>query len=312
MPLPRMAEKDAEVSDTVSREILPDTQAAAKKPSAAKAGPADRQQKAAQAPAAKAIPVPSGTVSREMSMPVPGSDTVMREMSSGAEKPDDLQSLLSGLPTHYEMPKEQIEAIRSGKPYTPSAAGNASSGDTVQREPADQSRQTAGSKQNAPKQKAQGNDSKQAAEAVTRDIVQRESDFVLPKQQKSGASEKSAEREAPKKENKKASSAPKLAGLPQGNFGQNGPAGNSGAFSAPSGGFAGAQASGVVQREMSSATEAKQVLDAAENTPAENVEQKVEAVFPEVTARQLEILADKLVPRIKRIMRTEMERGIFR
>ena len=36
-------------------------------------------------------------------------------------------------------------------------------------------------------------------------------------------------------------------------------------------------------------------------------------VIPQiVTPRQLDSLADKLVPRIKRLMRAEMERGVFR
>ena len=45
----------------------------------------------------------------------------------------------------------------------------------------------------------------------------------------------------------------------------------------------------------------------AEETENENEER------PQiVSARQLDALADKLVPRIKRMMRAEMDRGVFR
>ena len=50
-----------------------------------------------------------------------------------------------------------------------------------------------------------------------------------------------------------------------------------------------------------------------DDASAENeLNKRLEELMPEVTAKQLDQLADQLVPRIKRIMRNEMERSLFR
>ena len=44
------------------------------------------------------------------------SDNIVQRAS---DLPDDIKDMLQGFPTHYEMPQEQIDAIRSGQTYTP-------------------------------------------------------------------------------------------------------------------------------------------------------------------------------------------------
>ena len=65
----------------------------------------------------------------------------------------------------------------------------------------------------------------------------------------------------------------------------------------------------VVQREMDTKSSKPDVTNILNDKSAE--EQRKELV-PEVTPQQLETLANRLVPRIKRSMRAEMERSIFR
>ena len=52
--------------------------------------------------------------------------------------------------------------------------------------------------------------------------------------------------------------------------------------------------------------------DTSEKDDNDAAEKVLETLLPEITSQQLEELADKLLPRIKRIMRAEMERSLFR
>ena len=215
-------------------------------------------------------------------------NTVMRESASST---DDLSSLLSSLPTHYEMPKEQVEAIRSGSSYT---AGQNEA--TVQREPADTGKPGKGS--------STGKNAKAASRSGT---VQRESDFALPhslagRKAGTGKSSSTVQRE-----------------FDQTNQGRK-TADNSrpNSFPADRGSFPEQSEPDTIQREIAAPESSGVTADANESaadTSTANeaaVKETIEKAIPEVTPRQLDALAEKLLPRIKRIIRAETERSIFR
>ena len=224
--------------------------------------------------------VPAG--GRQINMPLPhehDADTVQRETASGSS--GDLSELLKGLPTHYEMPQEQIEAIRFGKQYTPSGSSGSAPENAVQREM-------------LPPKKTE---KLSAAGRPRKSSVSREYD---PEQSSPFSGQWD---------------------LPSGSFGQKNSAGNQGSP------FRSSESSGnnsdsVVQREYleSEKTESRIETEPAapqsaakDESPAENeLNKRLEELLPEVTAKQLDQLADQLLPRIKRIMRNEMERSLFR
>ena len=221
------------------------------------------------------------------------------DFSSG----DDLQSLLSSLPTHYEMPRAQVEAIRSG---------NIPQSNAVQRE------------YQASQPEKQGE--KAVSTASPQSMIQREPDLVLPKQQNhnaaytqnSAAGEPVIQREmaAPSKK----SSMPFPGVLP--GFGQtSGSHNNSSNFQKPQNMFPGvntsynSQASDMVQREiMEPAAVPETGINEEDAVTAgrDLVSSIKDELPPEVTSQELDILADRLMPRIKRMMRAESERSIFR
>ena len=274
------------------------------------------------------------SIQREMSpeqraeFPAPSvSDkTVQRKMSpeQGAGG-GSLSDLLKGLPTHYEMPKEQIEAIRSGRPYT----GHSDAGKeppTVSRELSDGIGKMS-DPENRPEAGARNSGAgRAAAEAVVQNIIQREPDFVLPKHTNGPVSENQTSEPEVRREilsqpaasHSFSQTAGKLPGagktLP-GSFGQKGLPGSTGAAPLNNGFFGGV--TGLIQRESedngSPAPSPSEKASADQETGSdEAAEEKIHALFPEVTATQLDTLADKLVPRIKRMMRAEMERSVFR
>ena len=224
------------------------------------------------------------------------------------EPNDNLTSLLRSLPTHYEMPKEQIEAIRSGTAYTPQ-------NDVVHREiiPLQDS-------------KVQSQNNTSLSEAKIQPVVQREAEFVLPKRHNDNSSEKAEQVSTIQREI--SSSQPKKilnSALPMGSFGSSN---SSGADSSrqsfgntSSNYFPGVtnnnvQNSGTVQREFKDKFDSaidSLFPDSLKSKPASGKSDDDEQnTAPEVTRRDLDMLADKLLPRIKRIMRSEMERSIFR
>ncbi|MBQ6481619.1 MAG: hypothetical protein IJI45_10915, partial [Anaerolineaceae bacterium] len=224
------------------------------------------------------------------------------------EPNDNLASLLRSLPPHYEMPKEQIEAIRSGTAYTPQ-------NDVVHREiiPLQDT-----------KEQSQNNTS--LSEAKIQPVVQREAEFILPKRHSDNSSEK-AEQESTIQREISSSQSKKIlnSALPMGSFGSSN---SSGADSSrqsfgntPSNYFPGVtnnnvQNSGTVQREFKDKFDSaidSLFPDSLKSKPASGKSDDDEQnTAPEVTRRDLDMLADKLLPRIKRIMRSEMERSIFR
>ena len=285
-----------------------------------------------------AAQVKAQTVQREMKLPaakpmsgerpaggrISGTPEVQREMSHGQDhEGESLNDLLKGLPTHYEMPKEQIEAIRSGKPYVKPQSVSAAPETAVQRELPDGPSKPAGHRAQA----ASRNGRQQAAEAVIRNIVQREPELVLPKQKKekvsdSTKSEPVVQRESSSKpaaaEKKKSSvKMPAVPVLPMGSSAPNGAMGSAPRIAAsPAGSFGGD--TGLIQREPLDAEEPPVVQrepmgtgnnQASSADESDNESGKMPQI---VSSRQLDSLADKLVPRIKRMMRAEMERGVFR
>ena len=231
-------------------------------------------------------------------------DVIQREPLSAGDKSEDFSSLLSSIPTHYEMPQEQIDAIRAGKSY---------SAPTVQREMDD----------SEPEKKQTEN--KAAAAVPSKNEVQREPDFVLPKARKesrSNSSQSQAEVQREMQPNARAQSFPGL------QFGPKPGPNPTGSQSGPAGYFPGVSnspmdngnASGTIQREMEDSAPAANEKpaegtdspagDKVDGTPA--VKDALNDLLPEVTSKQLDALADKLLPRIKRIIRAETERSIFR
>ena len=220
------------------------------------------------------------------------------------EPDDDLSSLLRSLPMHYEMPKEQIESIRRGEPQK--AQNNA-----VQREYV---RPGSSSKPDI-------NDSQRLSPAASvQSSVQRELDLVLPKH-KTGDSGSNSENAA-FVQRELISKLPDTGVNPSNSTVMRSFGNLSGANSRPQGDrstqspFPGTENhfndrpdSSTIQREMAEkpATDISDIGSDAEEAAAPDKD-----LLPEVTPRDLEKLADKLVPRIKRIMRSEMERSIFR
>ena len=220
------------------------------------------------------------------------------------EPDDDLSSLLCSLPMHYEMPKEQIESIRRGEPQK--AQNNA-----VQREYV---RPGSSSKPDI-------NDSQRLSPAASvQSSVQRELDLVLPKH-KTGDSGSNSENAAIV-QRELISKLPNTGVNPSNSTVMRSFGNLSGANSRPQGDrstqspFPGTENhfndrpdSSTIQREMAEkpATDISDIGSDAEEAAAPDKD-----LLPEVTPRDLEKLADKLVPRIKRIMRSEMERSIFR
>jgi hypothetical protein len=160
---------------------------------------------------------------------------------------------------------------------------------------------------------------------VQKTEIQRESNFVLPKPQNGNKPENKntdavVQREnftKPSGSNSFKSSSKQTTGfgqLPHGGFGNNNFAKNSGSLPSGESYFERNQPLNTVQREMNDAGSAAQ--NSTPISPVINTEKILEEELnehqPEATARQLEILADRLVPRIKRIIRAEMERSIFR
>ena len=227
------------------------------------------------------------------------------------EPNDDLTSLLKSLPSHYEMPKEQIESIRSGTPYT-------SQNNAVQREfiPPQY-----GNEQS----KAQNSAS--LSEARAQSIVQREAEFVLPKRYTDNIS-KSEELKSTVQREVSSSHASKKSNssLPMGNSGfvnsseaastrQNNNTTLSNYFPGVDNSNNNAQTSDTVQREFSDKLNSaidSIMPDSLKSKPSSGQSDDNTEAAAKVTRRDLDILADKLLPRIKRIMRSEMERSIFR
>ena len=233
----------------------------------------------------------------------PAAATPVIQRESDFSSGDDLQSLLSSLPTHYEMPRAQVEAIRSG---------NIPQSNAVQRE------------YQASQPEKQGE--KAVSTASPQSMIQREPDLVLPKQQNhnaaytqnSAAGEPVIQREmaAPSKK----SSMPFPGVLP--GFGQtSGSHNNSSNFQKPQNMFPGvntsynSQTSDMVQREiMEPAAVPETGINEEDAVTAgrDLVSSIKDELPPEVTPQELDILADRLMPRIKRMMRAESERSIFR
>ena len=220
------------------------------------------------------------------------------------EPDDDLSSLLRSLPMHYEMPKEQIESIRRGEPQK--AQNNA-----VQREYV---RPGSSSKPDI-------NDSQRLSPAASvQSSVQRELDLVLPKHKTgdSGSNSENAafvQRELISKlpdtgVNPSNSTVMRSFGnLPGANNRPQGDRSTQSPFPGTDNSFNNRPDSSTVQREM---TEKPKTDISDIGSDAEEAAAPDKDLLPEVTPRDLEKLADKLVPRIKRIMRSEMERSIFR
>ena len=108
--------------------------------------------------------------------------------------------------------------------------------------------------------------------------------------------------------------------LPMGSFAQNGFVGSG---ERPGNFNTGASAAqpGVVQREPLDREEPptvqRSILSSLGsgndgNSSSDSGGDETEKMPKIVSAQQLDVLADKLVPRIKRLMRAEMERGVFR
>ena len=229
-------------------------------------------------------------------------NTVQREISTAG---GDLQSLLSTLPTHYEMPKEQIEAIRSGKNIS-------SQNSSIQREynriPSDINQQS----------KKEGH----ISAISTQNEIQRTVDLVLPKppkKSKGSGSVSKIQRESVKKDQPAMMSFPfptSMGQLPGANsenrssrnYQNNDYPGDSD--------FSGASGSDTIQRELDTKSSEKsgKTTDSTDFgfLFSDKEKEEIKKESPKVTPRELEILADRLLPRIKRIMRSEMERSIFR
>ncbi len=344
MPLPKHIAKQTGSGDTVEREFDANAMAEGHSRSVpAKALPVRSDKAGKQTPAAVPVrhsDVPDmsltdigkrqssgGVIQRETdfdhaeTVPEKGlvSPTVEREPD------EDLQSLLSRLPKRYDMPQAQIEAIRSGKPYSGNQNSSSSAKDTVVRREfsgsSDRSGEQTGARKPIP--------DRQASEAAVRNSVQREPELVLPKKHGGNAPEnKKAEsvihREIQRSTEQSANSAPDAGRIPDsGNkphsfFGQNGFVGNG--FRPSDNRFPGVQ-TGLVQRELLDSPESETVQrEPMADTGAESdissasqaLEDKIDEARVPVTAKQLDRLADKLVPRIKRMMRAEMERSVFR
>ena len=215
---------------------------------------------------------------------------------------DDIGSLLSSLPTHYEMPREQIEAIRSGQNDT--AQHNA-----VQREYVPS---------HAENSLAENVNATTAAPMVE-NTIQREPNFVLPSQRKKSNTSTSENEPVIRRESKPAQASPVPAFNSSMHPGSGFFSSNSNNFNKPQNMYPGVNSAqtqqpvGVIQRDMLDDVMDKFVN--SESTGSKTVDDstgEVEEILPEVTPRDLEILADRLLPRIKRIMRAEMERSIFR
>lgn len=229
-------------------------------------------------------------------------NTVQREISTAG---GDLQSLLSTLPTHYEMPKEQIEAIRSGKNIS-------SQNSSIQRE---YSRIPSDINQQSKKED-------HMSAISTQNEIQRTVDLVLPKppeKSKGSGSVSKIQRESVKKDQPAMMSFPfptSMGQLPGANsenrssrnYQNNDYPGDSD--------FSGASGSDTIQRELDTKSSEKsgKTTDSTDFgfLFSDKEKEEIKKESPKVTPRELEILADRLLPRIKRIMRSEMERSIFR
>ena len=252
---------------------------------------------------------------------------VQREMDRGQDHGgESLSDLLKGLPTHYEMPKEQIEAIRSGKPYVrPQHSVTGSQAAAVQRELSDKLPKPTGHADPSENRPRKSGPHPEAA--AVQKTVQRETELVLPKQKTGSAPDKGTPEPVVQRESaskpaaSRADSLPgKLPGspvLPMGSFAPNGFMGSGGRSGSSENGSFGAQP-GLVQREpldMDEPPTIQRELPDTGNAQASSSDEaeKADGEMPQiVSARQLDALADKLVPRIKRMMRAEMERGVFR
>lgn len=169
----------------------------------------------------------------------------------------------------------------------------------------------------------------QTAKAAVRNSVQREPDLVLPKKQNSGnsVSEKTESvirrefdrnTEQPDSSVSDAGKKPEPVKAPQASFGQNGFMGIGPSPSVNH--FPGVQP-GLIQREPLDNFEPNIIQreplteNETENDTSsdlQEVKDDIEEARVPVTPMQLDRLADKLVPRIKRLMRAEMERSVFR
>ena len=292
-------QKPASVPDTVQREIK-------------SAKPLLDKESKSEFDLPKAAAVPEKTVQRELNenagkqIHTDADNTVRREI-----KPGTLM--------HYEMPQQQIDAIRSGN-----------KADTVRREMDHESSEK-------PHQ--------MAAPVIQPPTVRRESNFVLPKTQSSNKAQEESAGSVIQRAYAAWNSDNRFSGLPfpgMGNMGKQGPSLNSSQkMSGKSSSGNDSRSSSTIQREMlgdlvtkakdaaSSATSAAQSAvssaktavssvfsknepDTSEKDDNDAAEKVLETLLPEITSQQLEELADKLLPRIKRIMRAEMERSLFR
>ncbi len=328
----REIEKAAPVSDKVS-----DTQSKAAPAKEKSVRPEKAENKASEARLIQRSFDPEKKVSAS-GEPEAAAEVIQRERQDNGKKSEipsavptverepyeDLTSLLSRLPTHYEMPKAQIEAIRSGKPYTGNKGAEGSSRETVVNR-----QYTKTIPQPSEQKKSSENvitDGK-AAEAAVHKTVQREPALVLPKQQKHADPVKGKTEQTVQRENETTSAVPNFSGAstgkmpgaskkPHDSFGQNGFMGIGG-FGTTNNGFFGGQP-GLIQREPLESSEPDTVQRAPISATETAYENKVssdeisEDVPKTLTARELDTLADKLVPRIKRMMRAEMERNVFR
>ena len=229
-------------------------------------------------------------------------NTVQREISTAG---GDLQSLLSTLPTHYEMPKEQIEAIRSGKNIS-------SQNSSIQREygriPSDINQQS--------------KKEDHISAISTQNEIQRTVDFVLPKppeKSKGSGSVSEIQRESVKKDQPAmmSFSFPTSMGQLPGANSENRSSRNYQNNDYPGDSdFSGASGSDTIQRELDTKSSEKsgKTTDSTDFgfLFSDKEKEEIKKESPKVTPRELEILADRLLPRIKRIMRSEMERSIFR
>ena len=233
-------------------------------------------------------------------------NTIQRDFGTNeGASGDDLRSLLSSLPTHYEMPKEQIEAIRSGK-------NDSQQNSIIQRE---YSRTQSDGNQQIQKNSP-------VPIASTENEVQRTVDFILPNSSKNSRPTESVseiQREFSGNEQHSMNALPFSKGSKQFS-GEN--SGNTSSGKSKNNYFPGvsnfSETSGnaTIQREIDTSSSDESASKQNSSKPTNKLtDEDFKDILdekPTVTSRELEILADRLLPRIKRIMRSEMERSIFR
>ena len=101
--------------------------------------------------------------------------------------------------------------------------------------------------------------------------------------------------------------------------------GSRNAFSGQGSSSFGPQVNNMIQREMEdTGSQLQNTVSQMQENIIENISTEVQSAseqtikdkiieqLPEVTPQQLNALAEKLIPRIKRLIRNEMERSIFR